>query len=1641
MPRPLDSSANTPAIVTKDELSLHKPSSRASTLGISTTSPRLHQPQSSLQRAHTITQPGTLKRTGKTVADRGRKHHHTPSSQLRLKGSNDGLAKRSLAHDMTSAGRRDNNFAVANVGNNGKLYLRPLVEPGSRRRHGKSLPKVTLPSPASNTGLVPPRPAAGPDARHSIWSSSQFSEIRPKYAHEETVEVNNDVSDCEPPRRRAHSFSTISEYEQSAASNGGGEFRIVIDRFDSNESTHEPTEARTIPALEVPIPHYRLGTLQFNTEGIPVLRSSIYTQTSVSETTNTSIYLKDNIGDRGQHRIPSTYDSPDLAPPEGVLSAAMSIFSGVAAPSPAKDRQSNSTQRSGVYTLRHPIDPSIFDTLAKKMDDPAVVKYIPNTRDISASTPARIVVQITSESFMDYELVSDFFLTFRSYLSTNNLLALLLARLEWAINRLQPDGRIIRIRTFAALRHWILNYFVDDFVANYDLRVQFCDKINNMYADLKSRATAGVSDIKILVDLKRCWHGRCMLYWDTAMFTSPDSPALPGGSIESQVLKKNRPSDFGSYSQGAASTSERSHQSLALSTTNSTIGTEPERITSGRRVHARTISSGTTRSVPCSSSEQSVQALSCSLPGKSASIPMGSSDAPHPVVVSIQPSSTTNSGPRSPTSASTARHPVHSHKRSGSFSDSIRDDRAPLSRALVERHDLEQALLPASDGGNGSLIRGNLFPPIDAGVATIAPPSPTISQLSDELREHHPRSASEGNIRPPGTSPALKTVIGSIRRALQPRHLGANHANHSGSPTLRSPRAKTATLPVNVAFKSHIYKDRKTMQKSNLPVRTDHICEQSMKDYREAIGLTPQPSPSFTIERPGGLGQQPRHLRVYNDNHHQRLVSEVTMGSQSIVIVDDTGLDLPVVSGGINWLGHEQTNDTSARPSTRGKNDVPSGSGILPFAASPEVLRNEGEKFTPQSLHQPQPTLKNPRLDKTRSISNRLRKYASFNSGISRSLDARSDTAGSEADEKPLGRLLRRRPGGDLRKIQNVHDLAPELRPQSFATDTSLTESISSSARNYFRRSFSRYSQTRTQSTPPRFDLINTHSSQHLRPSFEAAIAGFSRIPDDADGGIESTLLKLEGKWPSPTLSDSRAQEDDLQDSGANQQYGEVELSGTSWETSNADTYKMTPGETVVTVSHQGLPPQSYTDSVTESELSYNSMPLLERGLSDDSMKKPVPSFQTPITLHNSYLQDPSSVDLNHDRSSHPAIEPADGTESVRRLSNISQNLPAVESYTITHDSGDDKSELSSELSADPVERNEALERFRTSDFSESESLEMPPHPLAHPPSPPVTIQQATSNPPYHKSALGIGSKAPLTPGTSPTRVIDSSRVGYVRDDTTGIGNKPPCLHIQALKVPDHVPFILAYDSKLLAEQFTVVEKSALDEVDWKDLVDMKWNNQSPSIVSWVQFLAEKERKGLDIVVSRFNLMVKWILSEVILTRDMQERARSITKFIHIASHARRMCNYSTMLQIAIALSSVDCTRLLKTWALVSLNDRRLLDGMESLIQPLRNFHELRVEMETTNLQNGCIPFVGLYVHDLTYNAQKPSQIAGAPDGDALVNFERYRTSARIVKCLLRLIDASNKYNLEPVPGLVERCLWIGALPEGQMQAVSKTLE
>ncbi|KAE8377251.1 hypothetical protein BDV26DRAFT_293336 [Aspergillus bertholletiae] len=1609
---------------------------------------------STLRRAHTVTQGKNVGEKTKVGSKTARERIAT--SFLRVKDSHELLRKRSSKRldapasprDTPAAAREPNHFTVGNVGQNGKIFLRPIRNQSLKETH----PQPLAPSiDKSKSQHIHSRGLDGHGVDEpSRWSNSQLSELRPELISEETCDDSQSIKtestrsgpyhSLRRPRPRARSFSTISEQGSTFRAGANGEFRIFIDRSDDRPKS---ADGSLRPTMGTSITHYGWNLSHYGADGSTPLYNSIYSRASVSDNFLSARFLRESFN---TGPISDVYISQPDRP-----SFAASMFSGT--PAIELTRGSTATDKPILYELKEPIEPSIFETLVSEMDDDRVVRYVPRTKDISAATPARIVAQISSESFMDYELVSDFFLTFRSYLSTSSLLALLLARLQWAINRLQDDGRIIRIRTFAALRHWILNYFVDDFIPDYDLRVRFCETINRMYNNVKAREGGGTSDLKILIDLKRCWYGRCSTYWDFQdqhiAYHTPDYLIAPGGDDQLAI--------------GCAESQLKMVRTIS----------GQDREGRPRPPHVRNDSSATAKSMPVSAdSDRSIHATSCSLPPTSPKrLSMATMDVKGPHPVPLAPLKPVGSLQEPPTSSpvTSRRFPFHghAHKRSGSFSDSARDGRAPLSLLKLD----SQGHLSTRDTLNlGSLIRGELYAPVESYMTIMAPPSPPLPSSSGTDR----RSQSEDTPKSATSSSGVKTIIGSIRRALNSRSgsQGASTRNTNG-PFAPSTRGKISAMPTNVAFGSNYYRDRKAATAAKKPTRIDILCDRSLQQYHRALTGYVDVKEGDPVQEAGMMRSRRSWLEPGVDAdelddsvlrpNQGRTKSVLTGGSKSIVIVDDTGFRNHGMSGAVGleqppgFLNGENLLTTpkaaSFYPQSQ-RSTVAGDEYTLPiyFDDTDSRSQNRASQFLrPPGLFASQRSSSVGRGStswKRTSPSLRLRKYASFQSGISRqrlavvaepdipSLDQR--TSGSL--EKPVGPTLRRRPGGDLRQMRDGLGSPLRSNPASFASGHTDRSSTADSRATYSTDIHSR-PQTHLIPPNPRFSLLQTHSSQDLRRSFEAAIAQFAQIPDDEDGGVESALMKLEGKWTgaSADVAADPQQNIQVQGNAREQEFYHTLRARSEWDTGTHR--RQTLASENSTYSHfqgRSIPRRPYSESLAESEDSNCSIPLLERGLSDESMKKPsqnrtsshqtVPGRVQPSDASSKYTWDTES--------SRPSFDIVKETESIKRIRRGS-------TFPASHGFGHRLSGLS-EDSSNLVDSQEAAEQ-RLSLYTDSmsrSSLGMPRHPLAHPPTPPMTIQHRSVTSCASPLNPAVFQAPPLTPDPSPSRNLEPAHIRAI--DTQHVSSDVLSRSERDRQYrdpePDHVPFILSCESQILAQQLTIIEMAALSEIDWRDLVDMRWSSGSPSSVSWVEFLMEEERRGIDLVVGRFNLMVKWILSEIVLTHNINERARTITKFIHTAAYARHMCNYATMLQIAIALSSTDCTRLQKTWGLVPLEDRGLLKDMEVLIQPVRNFHDLRVEMETANVQGGCIPFVGLYVHDLTYNSQKPAQVA-AHDGEPLINFERYRTTAKIVKSLLRLIDASTKYTFAPVHGIIERCLWISSLSEEEIQTHSKQLE
>ncbi|GAB7360830.1 hypothetical protein MBLNU230_g0816t1 [Neophaeotheca triangularis] len=1039
-----------------------------------------------------------------------------------------------------------------------------------------------------------------------------------------------------------------------------------------------------------------------------------------------------------------------------------------------------------------------------------------------------------------------------------------------------------------------------------------------------------------------------------------------------------------------------------------------------------------TASIPTSPlSAQSLQVLSCSIPFlRHPYSKTGPRNVKDQETNSIQVRASTPSQGK-PDGPSTQ------HKRSGSFSDALRDERAPLpSTAKADNPDVQSLATMTFSGG---LLRGLLLEPSPPTVNMLVPISPSIEAKSAS----HPNVNEIGAQNHPSQQHlGVKRIVGDVRRALSSRKGGAECAANSQ----RSGNSSDS----GIYGPAEMQPTASSWQQARGPPRPDVLGSLIEQSYKAAYANVLLPEPSSP------LGQQDTHAQDQPDFDQlqdgrfsrppkiSRLDSHLTTGSRSIVIVDGTkppeipiGLGhsrIPSVSSWSNGVksmppipaaGFEGTRAMPLRGAGSTYTDVPQGTQSRDFYP-PRFLENLGSDYLTAAYSW------RDEGDAQQTPISQARKSSS------------AQPAGFELP--PHGHQLRRRPAGDLKAYDHVHELEPIQRPNTDRSSLTASRSYSHSgvysselSGTHFTRGLA--SKLSHRPGPSKHgdsvELLEPRASQpHMRPSFESEANRLAELDRSLDGGIEDALSKLEGTYARTSRSAtdllnrtaeaarSATEPKTTVEQPEEDQHRPPELPSRGTETMGASIYRLSESD-------------GFSMDTKEPSLAASNAPLVASSAQDtDAPPLPNRSLKTALQVQEgTTTHDTKGVAFT--KETHDSRQPTEKNSQAKPESVARASTPHG-SFLL--DDNESLSDISTDI-GDPPDEGLGVRSFFFDDT-------VPDEPAA-----------GSRSHAHLTPQSNMGASFQHLPGISNRDEVSEARPGSALRDALNTPNiltstrkkQDDMLPTPELKraetsalddVSAHLPFVLAFETDVIAEQLTIIEKDALDEIAWQDLIGLRWQQKAPKASNWIEYLESEEPSGIDIVIARFNLVVKWVVSECVLTQAINERVGCIVKFIHIAAHCHRLRNYASTYQIVLALVSSDLSRLTKTWVKVPQAEKQMLSKLESLCQPLRNFHNLRAEMESDATDQGCIPFIGLYTHDLVYNAQKPAQIdASPPGGEPLVNFERYQMAATIVKSLLRMLEASSKYVLHAHPEALSRCLWLAALDDKSITEMSKKLE
>lgn len=205
---------------------------------------------------------------------------------------------------------------------------------------------------------------------------------------------------------------------------------------------------------------------------------------------------------------------------------------------------------------------------------------------------------------------------------------------------------------------------------------------------------------------------------------------------------------------------------------------------------------------------------------------------------------------------------------------------------------------------------------------------------------------------------------------------------------------------------------------------------------------------------------------------------------------------------------------------------------------------------------------------------------------------------------------------------------------------------------------------------------------------------------------------------------------------------------------------------------------------------------------------------------------------------------------------------------------------------------------------------------------------------------------------------------------------------------------ILDFDPLELARQFTLKESQIFCSILPEELLASEWTKKASSMAVNVRAL------------SRISTDLANLVADCILQADEpKKRAATIKQWVKIANKFLDLANYHSLMAIVCSLNQSTILRLKRTWELVSSKTKVILENLKSVVDHDRNYAVLRQRLQSQ--VPPCVPFVGLYLTDLTFvdaGNQTTRQLPGVglEESRSVINFDKHMKTAKIISELQR---------------------------------------
>jgi len=230
---------------------------------------------------------------------------------------------------------------------------------------------------------------------------------------------------------------------------------------------------------------------------------------------------------------------------------------------------------------------------------------------------------------------------------------------------------------------------------------------------------------------------------------------------------------------------------------------------------------------------------------------------------------------------------------------------------------------------------------------------------------------------------------------------------------------------------------------------------------------------------------------------------------------------------------------------------------------------------------------------------------------------------------------------------------------------------------------------------------------------------------------------------------------------------------------------------------------------------------------------------------------------------------------------------------------------------------------------------------------------------------------------------------------------------------------LLDLDEEEIARQLTVMDWENFIKIKPCEMMDCAWSKPK---------LRYRSPNVLEMIRS-FNSVSGWVVTMILRPETVHERGRVLSKFLRIAEKLLALNNYNSVMSILSGFNSSAVSRLKYTFEELGVTQQKSLRDIGTLMSSDNNFHDFRVQLASLDEKTPKIPYLGVYLTDLTFCQENSDNING------LINFSKRSMLYHIISAVLK--HQYCNYSIQPVQQILEVLHKLGPVDEQTSYALS----